>query len=77
LRWVLLWCLGLFLFAHVILYPVSSHEPSPSTAGLLTVVLTAGLYGATSFYFWWYFKRIRSKACGGAQTRKATLASAA
>ena len=39
-RWALLWGLGLLLFAHVILYPVSSLVPTPSATGLWTVLLT-------------------------------------
>ena len=56
-RWALLWGLGLLLFAHVILYPVSSLVPTPSATGLWTVLLTVCVYGGIALGFWWYFHR--------------------
>ena len=56
-RWAILWALALLLFAHVILYPVSSFEPHPSPTGLWTVALTVVLYGGIAIAFWAYFRR--------------------
>ncbi|HYM84601.1 MAG TPA: FGLLP motif-containing membrane protein [Candidatus Dormibacteraeota bacterium] len=56
-RWGVLWALGLMLFAHVILYPVSSLEPTPSAMGLWTVLLSVALYGGAAIAFWWFFRR--------------------
>jgi uncharacterized repeat protein (TIGR01451 family) len=56
LRWVTLWAIGLVLFAHVILYPVSDYEPNPSAVGIWTVVITVLVYGAVAVAFWWYFR---------------------
>ena len=56
-RWALLWGLGLLLFAHVILYPVSSLEPNPSPTGLWTVLASVCVYGGIAIGFWWFFHR--------------------
>jgi hypothetical protein len=76
-RWAVVWGLSLLLFAHVILYPVSSFEPSPSPTGLLTVALTVCVYSALAIGFWWFFRcrrpgrrhpRLRSGGKAGAAT---------
>jgi hypothetical protein len=56
-RWAVLWGLSLILFAHVILYPVSSFEPNPSPTGLWTTVLAVSVYSALAIGFWWFFRR--------------------
>ena len=56
-RWTLLWGLSLVLFAHVILYPVSSFEPHPNPSSLVTVALTVAVYGAIAVGFWGFFAR--------------------
>ncbi len=55
-RWALLWGLGLVLFAHVILYPVSSLEPHPSAGGLWTVLASVAIYGGGAMGFWWFWR---------------------
>ncbi|HET9682203.1 MAG TPA: FGLLP motif-containing membrane protein [Candidatus Limnocylindrales bacterium] len=55
-RWLALWATGLVLFAHVIVYPVSTYEPNPSAVGLTTVVATVVIYGAIAAGFWGYFR---------------------
>ncbi|HLX34673.1 MAG TPA: FGLLP motif-containing membrane protein [Candidatus Limnocylindrales bacterium] len=57
LRWAILWALALLLFAHVILYPVSSFEPRPSAAGLWTVAIVVAVYGGVALAFWGFFAR--------------------
>jgi len=56
-RWAVLWGVALLLFAHVILYPVSSFEPHPSATSLVTVGVTVVLYGAIAVGFWAFFAR--------------------
>jgi len=56
-RWAVVWGLSLLLFAHVILYPVSSFEPSPSPTGLWTTALVVSVYSALAIGFWWFFRR--------------------
>jgi hypothetical protein len=56
-RWLALWAASLLLFAHVILYPVSSFGPHPSPTGLWTVALTVAVYSAVAVGFWWFFRR--------------------
>jgi hypothetical protein len=56
-RWMLLWAASLLLFAHVILYPVSSYGPHPSPTGLWTVALTVVAYSLVALGFWWFFRR--------------------
>jgi DNA-binding beta-propeller fold protein YncE len=56
-RWVILWAAALLLFAHVILYPVSSFGPHPSPTGLWTVAATVVAYSAVAVGFWWFFRR--------------------
>jgi hypothetical protein len=56
-RWAILWALALLLFAHVILYPVSSFEPTPSPTGLWTVALVVVVYGTVAVGFWGFFAR--------------------
>jgi len=56
-RWAVLWGLSLLLFAHVILYPVSSFEPNPSTTGLWTIAVTVVIYSALALGFWGFFHR--------------------
>jgi hypothetical protein len=57
LRWGVLWAISLLLFAHVILYPVSSFEPRPSSTGLWTVAIVVAAYGGISIGFWGFFAR--------------------
>jgi len=56
-RWAVVWGLSLILFAHVILYPVSSFEPNPSPTGLWTTVLAVSVYSGLALGFWWFFRR--------------------
>lgn len=56
-RWAVLWGIGIFLFAHVILYPVSSYEPDPSAVGLTTILVSVAIYGTLALSFWWFFRR--------------------
>jgi DNA-binding beta-propeller fold protein YncE len=56
-RWVLIWAASLLLFAHVILYPVSSFGPHPSPTGLWTVAVTVVAYSLVALGFWWFFRR--------------------
>ena len=56
-RWAVLWGLALLLFAHVILYPVSTFEPKPSPAGLWTVALVVAAYATIAVGFWGFFER--------------------
>ena len=56
-RWAVVWGLSLLLFAHVLLYPVSSFEPSPSPTGLWTAALAVSVYSALAIGFWWFFRR--------------------
>ena len=56
-RWAILWGLSLLLFAHVLLYPVSSFEPNPSPTGLWTAALAVSIYSALAIGFWWFFRR--------------------
>jgi hypothetical protein len=55
-RWALLWGLGLVLFAHVILYPVSSLEPHPGSTGLWTVLVSVAIYGGGALGFWAFWR---------------------
>jgi hypothetical protein len=55
-RWALLWGLGLVLFAHVILYPVSSLEPHPGSTGLWTVLASVAIYGGGALGFWAFWR---------------------
>lgn len=55
-RWLAIWAAGLLLFAHVILYPVSTYEPNPSAVGIWTVVTVVASYGAVALAFWAYFR---------------------
>ena len=70
-RWAVLWALSLLLFAHVILYPVSSFEPNPSATGLWTIALTVVIYSVLALSFWGFFhrretrRRRRSKPVAG------------
>jgi hypothetical protein len=70
-RWAVLWGLSLLLFAHVILYPVSSFEPNPSATGLWTIAVTVVIYSALALGFWGFFhrretrRRRRAKAVAG------------
>lgn len=70
-RWLLLWAIGIFLFAHVLLYPVSSFEPDPSAVGLATIVASVAIYGALALDFWWFFRRRDARKA--AYRRKAAL----
>jgi DNA-binding beta-propeller fold protein YncE len=71
-RWAVLWALSLLLFAHVILYPVSSFEPNPSATGLWTIGITVVVYSTLAVGFWAFFhrretrRRRRSKPVAGA-----------
>jgi DNA-binding beta-propeller fold protein YncE len=56
-RWAVVWGLSLLLFAHVLLYPVSSFEPNPSPTGLWTAALAVAVYSALAISFWWFFRR--------------------
>ena len=56
-RWAVVWAMSLLLFAHVILYPVSSYEPSPSPTGLWTIALTVFVYSTLAIGFWWFFRQ--------------------
>jgi hypothetical protein len=56
-RWAILWALSLLLFAHVILYPVSSFEPNPSATGLWTIAVTVVVYSTLAIGFWGFFHR--------------------
>ena len=56
-RWAILWGIALVLFAHVILYPVSSFEPHPSATSLITIALTVVIYGCIAIGFWGFFAR--------------------
>ena len=56
-RWAILWAASLLLFAHVILYPVSSFVPHPSSTGLWTAALVVTAYGLVALGFWWFFRR--------------------
>jgi hypothetical protein len=49
--------MSLLLFAHVILYPVSSYEPNPSPTGLWTIALTVFVYSTLAIGFWWFFRQ--------------------
>lgn len=71
--WAILWAFALFLFAHVILYPVSSLEPHPSSTGVWTVAATVLAYGAVALSFWWYFWR-RDRKKGRPRRRARTKA---
>jgi hypothetical protein len=55
-RWVLLWALGVALFAHVIVYPVTDYRPDPRPASLITVVITVAVYGAIALGTWAFFR---------------------
>ena len=55
-RWAVLWGLSLLLFAHVILYPVSSFGPHPSPTGLWTVAIAVVVYSLVALGFWWFFR---------------------
>ena len=72
LRWVLLWGLSLLLFAHVILYPVSSFTPHPSESGLWSLVVVVIVYAAIALGFWWFFRR-RAIRRDGRRARAALL----
>ena len=56
-RWLGLWGLSLALFISVVLYPVSSYEPHPTDAGLITMVITVVVYGLIAVIFWDFFRR--------------------
>ena len=56
-RWAILWAASLLLFAHVILYPVSSYVPHPSSTGLWTAALMVTAYSLVALGFWWFFRR--------------------
>jgi hypothetical protein len=56
-RWLALWAASLLLFAHVILYPVSSYGAHPSPTGLWTVAITVVVYSLVALGFWWFFRR--------------------
>jgi YVTN family beta-propeller protein len=56
-RWAVVWAMSLLLFAHVILYPVSSYEPNPSPTGLWTIALTVFVYSTLAIGFWWFFRQ--------------------
>ena len=64
-RWLLLWAVGLVLFIGVVLYPVSSYEPHPSDAGLITMAITVAIYGLIAVAFWDFFRR-RARRLAGA-----------
>ena len=55
-RWAILWAGSLLLFAHVILYPVSSFGPHPSPTGLWTVAIAVVVYSLVALGFWWFFR---------------------
>jgi hypothetical protein len=73
-RWAVVWAMSLLLFAHVILYPVSSFEPNPSATGLWTIALTVFVYGALAIGFWWFFRQreVRRRRRSGHAARVAT-----
>lgn len=56
-RWAILWAASLLLFAHVILYPVSSFGSHPSPTGLWTVALTVVAYSLVALGLWSFFRR--------------------
>lgn len=56
-RWANVWGLSLLLFAHVLLYPVSSFEPNPSPTGLWTAAVAVVVYSSLAISFWWFFRR--------------------
>ena len=66
-RWAVVWGLSLLLFAHVLLYPVSSYEPNPSPTGLWTAALAVSVYSALAIGFWWFFRR---REAGRRHTRR-------
>jgi hypothetical protein len=66
-RWAVVWGLSLLLFAHVLLYPVSSFEPNPSPTGLWTAALAVSIYSALAIGFWWFFRR---REAGRRHTRR-------
>lgn len=57
LGWAVLWAISIFLFAHVLLYPVSSFAPDPSATGPVTVLLAVSVYAAVALGFWWFFRQ--------------------
>ncbi|MFI5199754.1 MAG: FGLLP motif-containing membrane protein, partial [Candidatus Limnocylindrales bacterium] len=61
-RWLALWAIGIVLFIGVVLYPVSSYEPSPSAGGLLTMAVTVAIYGLIAIVFWDFFRRRAGRA---------------
>jgi hypothetical protein len=56
-KWAVLWGAAILLFAHVVLYPVSSFTPNPSPTGLWTILFTVVVYGAIALGFWWFFRQ--------------------
>jgi hypothetical protein len=70
-RWALLWGLGLVLFAHVILYPVSSLEPRPSATGLWTVLASVAIYGGGAVGFWAFWRNRAERHAARARRVKA------
>jgi hypothetical protein len=71
-RWIALWAISLLLFAHVVVYPVSSYTPQPSEAALWSLVLVVVAYAAVALGFWWFFHR-RSVRREGRRARAAAL----
>ncbi len=61
-RWLGLWAVSLVLFISVVLYPVSSYEPHPTDAGLVTMVITVLVYGLIAVVFWDFFRRRARRA---------------
>jgi hypothetical protein len=55
-RWAVLWAVGVVLFAHVIVHPVTDYRPDPRPASLITVVITVSVYGAIALGTWAFFR---------------------
>jgi Tol biopolymer transport system component len=54
-RWLVLWAIGLALFAYVILLPPSDYIPNTEAVGFWTVAITVAVYGLVALAFWAYF----------------------
>ncbi|MFO1540228.1 MAG: FGLLP motif-containing membrane protein [Chloroflexota bacterium] len=56
LAWALLWGAGLALFAHVLVYPVTTAQPNPDPAQLQVTLVSVAIYGALAVGLWAWFR---------------------
>lgn len=54
--WALLWGAGLALFAHVLVYPVTTAQPNPDPAQLQVTLVSVAIYGALAVGLWAWFR---------------------